>query len=376
MLGLLTRHTVLPTAVEPGTTSLRAVQLRREGSRYRVHHWLNIEHEPESATPAEANHAEQVKLAFGPGAFTGDKASLLIGPPDVEFRMIDVPGAVLKDDKLDLRSALQFELDRQMPWPTLECEVAVWPAQNEAAKKVNTLVAAARSLNVQRYIDMLDDSSVACGRADVIPSAMIELRRSVTASDEQKAATELWGVLDIGFLTSRLYMMHRDTPVYARVVRGSGRELTQALCETLNVEFRIAEQYKRVYGIEQTDRAHRSMIDGLSRMEESALPGVLYSILRTLLDTMCDELERSFRFALGRLRGASATTLYLVGGGAKLKGLTQVLSNRLGIDVVLPSADMVFDRMTADSQSHPLFSETNFPVLAPCLGMAMSEGNA
>jgi type IV pilus assembly protein PilM len=185
------------------------------------------------------------------------------------------------------------------------------------------------------------------------------------------------GVLDIGFQAARLYLIQRDRPVFARVVRGGGGELTETLAGALRVEFRIAEQYKRIYGVKQTDRGFRSVLGGLSQISERELPGVLYAILRTVFDAMAEEVERSYRFVLGRLQGASAGPLYLVGGGARLPGLTQILAERLGVPVSLPDPKTVVDtRRRRGEGEHPACTAHHFPVLAPCVGLAMLEERA
>ena len=56
----------------------------------------------------------------------------------------------------ELRNALQFELDRQLPWPAAESEVAAWPVKPDASGNASTMVAAARTSSVRQRLDVLD----------------------------------------------------------------------------------------------------------------------------------------------------------------------------------------------------------------------------
>jgi type IV pilus assembly protein PilM len=179
-------------------------------------------------------------------------------------------------------------------------------------------------------------------------------------------------VLDIGFESARLYLTYQNHLVYARGVSGGGREITSSMAEALKVEFAVAERYKRVYGIEQTDRGFRSVLGSLGQISEEALPGMLYSIIRPTLDAMTEEIERSYRFALGKISASSPGPLWVVGGGARLKGLTEVLGNRLGIPVICPDPERALGDLPV-GVTHSALTEANRPALAGCIGLALME---
>lgn len=379
MLGLLTRDRTSVVGVDLGTCSLRAVQLLAGGSGWGSHHWVNIETEPATADPPPMDHAAHLQLAFGPGTFTGDRTALLLSPPDVEFRLLDVPAALMGKSSAELRNALQFELDRQLPWPAAESEVAAWPVKPDASGNASTMVAAARTSSVRQRLDVLDGQGFRCLHADIVPNAMIRVGSPPRGEENNEYESPIWGVLDIGFRSARFYLIHADRPVYARVVSGGGKEVTEQLAEALHVDFRIAEQYKRIYGIHKSDRGFRSVGGGLTRINEDQLPAVLYAILRPMIEDMVQDIERSFHFALGQLPGVAAGVIYMVGGGARLAGLTDVLSDHLGVPVLLPDPESVLSTAgsTAGNGGHSACTPADFTVLAPCVGLAMmGEGGS
>lgn len=370
MLQLPTRTRPSLIAVDFGTCSLRAVQLVRSGANWRVYHWMNVEADLVSAEPPPMDHAAHLQMGFGPGAFHGRRAAVSLASPEVEYRLVDIPSALLERKPTELKEALQFELDRQLPWPVAESEIAAWPVLPPTNNLTSTMIVAARAGAVQRFLDLLGSQQLECCRADIAPNALARAMPALAARGPA-ADRQVWGVLDLGFRASRLYLMFDNQPVYARVLRGGGRELTETLARTLRLEFHVAEQYKRLYGIQLTDRGVRSMAGGLGRISEDALPGVLYAILAKTLDTLAAEIERSYRFALGRHVGSTTGPLYLAGGGARLRGLPEVLSSKLGTEVRLPDPGAVFHG--AGTSAHPACSAANYPVLAMSVGLAMAE---
>lgn len=330
MLGWLSANRVSPIAVDFGTCSLRAVQLVRRSDGWQVYHWINVEVDPASADPPPLDYAGHLAMAMGPGAFRGRRAAIAMTPPEVEYRLLDVPTALLDKKQTELRAALTFELDRQLPWPAAEAEIAAWPVLAAAGACTSTMVAAARTSSVQKYLNLLAGQEIACVLADVVPNGIIRLHSQRTDEIVDK---EVWGVLDAGFRACRLYLMHGRRPVYARVLRGGGREMTETLAQKLHVEFRLAEQYKRLYGIQPSDRGVRAAGGGIGRVSEGALPGLLYAILSRTIDTLVSEIERSYRFVLDRNSSATTGPLYLAGGGARLKGLAEALELMLGVEV-------------------------------------------
>jgi Tfp pilus assembly PilM family ATPase len=147
--------------------------------------------------------------------------------------------------------------------------------------------------------------------------------------------------------------------------------VTETLARELHVEFRLAEQYKRIYGIRETDRGFRSLVSGLSRVNEEALPSVLYAVLRPVLDHLTAEIEKSFRFVLGRLPPVPHGPLFLIGGGARLQGLLEVLAARLGVPVCHPDPRTALGAGTPTD--HPACGPDQFPALAACVGLALLE---
>ncbi len=373
MLKLITRSRLTATAMDFGACSLRAVQLRNDHGQWRVHHWLNHEVDPPGIDPDPIPYTALLKRAYGLGGFAHHRTRLLIGPPDVEYKMLELPRAILRQSSEELGSSLEYELSGQTAWELSESELATWPIQAEGATRSSAMIVCAKRAGIIERLDAMNQLGLECLSAEILPTAAAWLARGISSSTAEE--TPLWGMLDLGFRGNRLYLIHGDRPIYARNLQAGGRQLTERLAAALHMDFQTAEQYKRIYGIRQTRRGFRSVIGGISRLSEQALPGVLYAILRDTLETLIEDIERSCRFALGKVDSSTVGPILLVGGGSRLKGLAELLSDKLGIGVYPPNADFFtrcgfhFDAEPEDGTSE---GET-LSVLAPCVGLAMAE---
>lgn len=372
MFGLLTRNKTSPIAFDFGACSLRAAQLVEKKDGWHVYHWFNVETDPASPEPPGMDYAAHLGMALGPGSFDGRTAAITLASPDLEYRLLDVPSALLKRRPDDLRDTLEFEMDRQLPWPAKETEMVAWPVGPSNGTTTSTMIAAGRTAVIESYLKLLAAENLECVLADVTPHALIRLH----AAQHGRAVADniVWGALDIGFRACRLYLMHANRPVFARVLRGGGRDLTEQLAKGLHVDFGVAEQYKRLYGIQPTDRGVRGMSGGgLGQISEEALPSMLYAILARSLDALVADIERSYRFVLDRTPSAVTGALYLVGGGSRLKGLSEALGRLLGIEVsAFDPTPALRNARTADGP-HPACTPVHYPVLAACIGLAMQE---
>lgn len=333
---------------------------------------MNVESVPHSSEPDPVDHEGHLRGSFGLGGFSQQKTRLLLSPPDVEYKMLELPSAVLRQTSDALCTTLDFELEGQLPWALSESEVASWAINPKAETRTNAMIVSAHRQRIQNQLKLLDQLSLECLSAEILPAAASNF---TPPSSPQEGETPLWGVLDIGFKSCRLYLMHGSRPVYARVLQGGGRQLSEWLAEALHVEFPIAEQYKRIYGIRKTNRGFRSVVGGLSRLSEQSLPCVLYAILRDKIEGLCIDIERSCRFALGKVDASGAGPILLVGGGARLKGLAEVLSDNLGIPVFLPGSE--FFRASGirlpDARPDDDAERSMLAAMTPCIALAMVE---
>ncbi len=348
MLKVL-QHTRL-AALDLGSENCRLVQLGGEHGSLTVREWRRLE--------GEAAALPLVPLGQ---AVPGRRVSLALSPPDVECCPLRVPEGVLGLEHQALIQAIRHEVGRHIANPVEQVELDAWPLPRSAAEGPNIMVAAAPKQALQGVLDWLDARSIQCSGIDVGPLAAT---RACLHLCDRPAEHQLWGVLDIGRQAVRLYVVIGETPVYVRCMLRGGLEMSRRIAAELGVELDVAESYKRHYGIGGTDDHYRHSDRAEQTVDEFRMAGILMGVLRPILRGIGEEVQRSFRYAMGLYPDHPLRDLLLIGAGAGLTGLPEALGQMLGIPV---------SRVTDERQQHaasPAAKET-LPAFVTAVGAAL-----
>jgi len=356
-------------AVDRGACSFRAAQLVFSPAGPGIAHWINAENLPkppaQDAPAAAASPAPMETLAMESGLeqFGTTRAGLVAA--DVDYCLLQVPPAILSQKPATVAQAIRWEVGRQLTWPVEEAELAVWALPAPMSSGSNAMAVAARRSGIVSAVETIDAQHMECECVEPAAPALIRACRA-TAQCEQG---EIWGVLDLGHRTNRLYLAMENDVVYARNVRGGGQAWTQAIAAELRIDPAIAEQYKRKYGIGTEPRGCRVLMDTMEPCNEAALPGVLLAVLKGTLTDLVTDVERAFRFVMEQYPRRQPGALVLTGGGARMPGLPAWMARELGVRVAPASPQGVL----ALDASHPLARPANFSVMAGCIGLARAE---
>ncbi len=127
-------------------------------------------------------------------------------------------------------------------------------------------------------------------------------------------------IVDLGHHTTRVAFIEGNRTLFARGIQRGGAEITAVLAETYGLEEAAAERAKHAQaqllpvGSMETDPARRN----------------LDTVLRDTLKPLVRELRQTF--AAARSQGVpQPTRMALLGGGAKLGGLPELLEVELGV---------------------------------------------
>lgn len=324
---LKTRTAYSRIGLDVGYSAVRAAQLHRSGGRWSVR-TLGSWKPPRGSGDIPGNPELVARAAdwLRRLEFRGRIAVAGLSPPDVELHAMELPRNVEKSDGDPLRQAARWETERLMGFKEGEAETAYWSLPESRNMASNAIgVAAARS-RLDLVLLLCRRAGLDCEQIDATSCAMARF-----ASLLRPAAKEddVWGVLDLGARLSRLILCVSDTPVLARVFEYGGISWTAKLSESLSVGAEAAEQHKCDQGIAKVRRE--------SGETSGALGEMIYNILRTDIDAIVAEIERSYRYVLQGYMGRRPGPLYLTGGGAAMKGIDVVLSEKIGVEVIVPS---------------------------------------
>jgi type IV pilus assembly protein PilM len=353
-----------------GSCSLRAVQMATGSRGPRVIHRLNVEQaragpSGQKDAPAGKSGPPAISPTAGLDQFDSRRTGLLMGSADVEYCLLTVPEAVWTNGTADLAEAIRWEVGRQLSRPIEDAELGAWPLPAAMGGGANAMAVAASRNTITAAVDSLARESFDCEWVEPAAPALVRACRA----SAQSSQGEIWGVLDLGFSAYRLYVAVESTPVFARQVRGSGHAWTQLVAKELRTDYAVAEYYKCKCGIGADTRESRTLMGSMDRLDESALPGVLLTVLNGSMGELVADVERAFSFVMEQYPRRQAGSLVLTGGGARMPGLTEWIGHELGVPVAIASANGILQL----PPNHVLSQSETFSVMAGCIGMALAE---
>lgn len=266
--------------------------------------------------------------------FSGRSVVACLNPPDIECYPLRVPDALLQQEPGKRVAAVGHEVSRHLKSPLDTYQLDSWAMPAKRTDNPNLMVVAAPRALVDLLINWLEQQSLTCHRLDVAPLALASGLRSGIANEKENT---IWGVLDIGSDNARLYIGIDDAPVYVRCIGKGGSAMTARIASELDVEWRIADQYKRRFGIGPPPNEDDICSDlDHSSLSQRQMAEIIDGCLRSVFREMSEEVKRSFQYVMELYPDREADCLYLVGGAANLPGLPARLSDMLGIPVHHP----------------------------------------
>ena len=322
-------RTHLPIGMDIGEAGLRLVQLQDHAavlSIYRSAVWTAPVPAPvpPDSTPESPLHddamEEHASHFVAQSGFAGRSVVTSLCVPVIETHALELPRADNVTEPQELLKAATWEIHRLTALDKTELQTAIWPLPETQRSKATYMGIAVSQAQVERRLDLCDAAGLECTKVDVAACALASLIWRLRG----RPAKQVWGILDLGDRLTRLAICVDDTPVIIRALEMGGRRWTEQIAAALQVSETTAERNKREFGL-AADAEHQTA----SGEELSAL---ILGILRSDVQRMSLELERSYEYVLQCYPTYTPSTLVLVGGGARMNGLDEYLAGKLGIE--------------------------------------------
>ncbi|MGH2901837.1 MAG: cell division FtsA domain-containing protein, partial [Solirubrobacteraceae bacterium] len=155
-------------------------------------------------------------------------------------------------------------------------------------------------------------------------------------------------ILDVGHSKTNLVLLVDGKPIALRRIPIAGKQLSEALARDLKVSIDVAEEHKHEQGVFERG---------------SAKP--LSAGVRDVLERLAREVQRSVQAVVGDpLDPVSPQEIILVGGSARLHGLSEFFAERLG----LPARTI---EVSAADEGHERFSTAGPALFAQAAALAL-----
>ncbi|MBI2897106.1 MAG: pilus assembly protein PilM [Deltaproteobacteria bacterium] len=305
--------------VDVGTRAVRAVVIRTGIKRtFTIERTIEV---PCQMDPSGAIPREEVVKALGSVTSQlpptdGVYAAL---PGDcVSTRIVELPAAAARR----VEQVLPFELEGNIPFDVGDSVVDYQPLGDAGAgakRGFKILAAAAPRAKVVERLALCSEGGLDPRELGCDPLAYGDLASFTPPAPEGLATA----VVDIGHERTSVALMRAGFVEFARTLSRGGRHVTAALSRDLGMAPVSAEEGKIVQGFVAP---------------AASAPTPAHARVAQIVRSALDPLIRDLRQTLGAYRaatGGDVGQLYLCGGGARLRGIAELLASELGVAVSL-----------------------------------------
>jgi type IV pilus assembly protein PilM len=253
----------------------------------------------------------------------------------------------LPDDELE--SALFFEAKKHLPISGSEMMLDYQVRKvEEKSNNMHILLASATRELVNNHTDILTSAGIIPG---IIDLEALGVANSFTLNNPVEDGVYI--LLDIGAFQSNMVVFGPDSKFFARNIDWGGFNFTKDIMKTNNLDYHEAEDYKFEHGLKKDDEK-----DG----KESLI--ALDITEKTTAELMVQEIKRSLRFYVKEAGNSDFRKVFLFGGGAKLIGLSEYLTENLNIPTEVFNPFMSLEKPAK-------FSDETDPEFALAIGLAL-----
>lgn len=282
----------------------------------------------------------------------------------VVVRLIDLPFM----EKDELAGAIQYQAQDYIPIPVEEAILTYEvigdyvTAADEHMMEV-LLVAAARDM-IGTLVQTVESAGLKLVQIDL---AAFALMRALIGGDEQflpEADTGAVGIVHITSGLTNIVVAERGVPRFTRVSAFGGKQFTQAISNTMGMNYDAAEDLKIRAGLPSVDGSP-IVVPGY----DAEMISVAHQALEREANKFIGEVRRSLDYYLTQATQArTIKRIVITGSGSMLRNLPLYLERGLQTDVVLGDP-LAFVSVAPGAESIALADRMGS---APAIGLALA----
>src|SRR3989344_2946361 len=280
-----------------------------------------------------------IKLIKDAGVRTR-RAVTALPEEQISTHVLEMP--VMADSEIE--QALTWQVEQYIPIPV---DQAVWSYQviSRSEGGLEVLLAAASKTLVDGYRKVAEMAGL-----EVVA---IETELMATARAIVPATAAATVIVDVGARSTDVGIVAGGQLVFARTVPTAGEAFTRAIESVLGMDTAQAEQFKTAYGF-----------------SEGYMGGKLFAAMKPVLAIIATEVKKTIDFYVSKHANEVVKSVDLSGGAAALPEIVKMLSDMLGLEVVIGDP---FARVEmGEGQKKTLAPTAAFYSVA--VGLAMREG--
>ncbi len=213
--------------------------------------------------------------------------------------------------------------------------------------EVEVLIAASRKEGVEDRVACAETAKLKPVVMDMESYAALAAFELVRDQFSSGAPERTYALVDVGANAMKVTMVRGDQQIYNREQAFGGNQLTQDMVRAYGMSHDEAETLKRIGPLPDNYETE---------------------ILRPFLDNLALEVSRALQFFFTSTQYGEVDHVVLMGGGALLPGIAEVVSERTQIDTVMANP---FARMSLSQRVRPKHLLSDAPSLMVACGLAL-----
>lgn len=229
--------------------------------------------------------------------------------------------AIPKMSESDLAKYIKVDSQQYFPMD-LEDYVLDFKLLGESIQKegteLNVLLAAIPEIIVNDYIKVFDKLKLDVEAIDIIPNLHAKYSQYYLANKTTGSST--FAIIDMGANSTIVSIVSDGALQFNKMISTGANEITENIANTFNLSLNEAEEYK----IKNAEII-------LESYNSEGLAGSISDVIKPAIDNIISQTNKFFEFYYSRNLSNKINGIYLVGGGALLKGIDKYFQGAFNI---------------------------------------------
>lgn len=353
----------MPTiGLDIGRHRFRMVEIEKEKGSYVLKNFgeydgplLDLNFADENLVAA---YAEAIKKYVRDHNFTTSQAVVALPEQDVFLRVVQTPQMGYKE----LKDFVALGAEEYIPLPLEEVTFDVQMLDSSTVTNtdesklaatadgmMHVLLVVARNQVLSRYVNLVKQAGLT---PKGIEPETLAIERILGDTSERPSASI---IVNIGSLSTQIIISYKGFVQFTRSVSVGGEELTKAIQKNLGLEYTQAEEYKKAYGL-----------------DESQVEGKVYEAIHPVFDNIVLEINRSKMYYTTHNPEVLINRVILSGGSALMPGLLAYMVNKLDVEAELANPWRTIKLSEKIEHSRDNLMESG-PLFSTAVGLALKE---
>ncbi len=295
-----------------GNHTIKIAQVKYSGDKAVLEKLGNIDtpfgvvgNEDPVAITQLADSVKEIRKATG---IKTDKVVAALPESVIFSRVMEIP---FTKDEGKIEETIFWEAKQHIPIPVENVQLDWLQIQEktvEGNKMLQVLLVAAPKKIVEQYKTLADKAGlelIALETESVATARILSYKKNY-----QKPLL----ILDFGSQGTDMSVIKGSSLIFAQSLGTGSDALTKAIANDYGIPEQQAEQYKRAYGL----------------LEDQG-EGKIANTLKPVMEIIINEINKTVNYFKAHLQESTPQGIFIVGDGAKLLGLEEYMTQRIGI---------------------------------------------